>query len=68
MRVGETGAANAETGKDDFFTAGSSVGSRPGEWSFFNETEFVVRQGVPVFVPGLGDEGVVLRFKIVGWN
>jgi len=34
----------------------------------FNETEFVEGQGVPVFVPGVGDEGVVVRFKVIGWN
>ena len=35
---------------------------------FFIETEFVEGQGVPVFVPGVGDEGVVVRFEVVGWN
>ena len=66
-RVGETDVANAETGKDDFFIAGSSVGSRPsGDWS--NETEFVGGRKVPVFVSGLGDEEVVVRFEVVGWN
>ena len=67
-RVGGTGVANAETGKDNFFIAGSSVGSRPGNWSFFNEMEFVGGQGVPVFVPEVGDEAVVVRFEVVGWK
>ena len=53
--MGETSVANAETGKDDFLIAGSLVGSRPGDWSFFNETEFVGGQGEPLFVPGPGD-------------
>ena len=35
QRKEETSVANAETGKDDFFIAGSSVGSRPGDWRFF---------------------------------
>ena len=67
-RVGDTSVANAETGKEDFFIAGSLMGSRSGNWSFFNETEFVGGQGVPVLVPGVGDEGVVERFEVVGWK
>ena len=67
-KVGETGMANAKTGREDFFIVGSSVGSRPGDWSFLNETEFVGGQGVPIFVPGVGDEGVVERLEDIGWN
>ena len=52
-RVGEMGVPNSKTGKDGFFIAGSLVGSRPGDWSFFDETEFVGGQRVPVFVPGI---------------
>ena len=33
-RVREMGVANAETGKEDFFITGSSVGSRLGDWKF----------------------------------
>ena len=39
-----------------------------GIGGFFNDTAFVGGQGVPVFVPGLGDEGMVVRFEVVGWN
>jgi len=35
---------------------------------FLNETEVGGGQGVPVFVPGLGDEGVLERFAAVGWD
>ena len=35
---------------------------------FFNETKFVEGQRVPVFVLEVGDEGVVVRFEVVGWK
>ena len=39
--VRETGVANSETSKEDFFIARSSVRSRPRDWSLFNEMKFI---------------------------
>ena len=57
-----------ETGKEDLFIAGGSVGSRPGDWSFSMKRSLLGGQEMPAIVPKFGDEGVVVRFEVVGWN
>ena len=65
-RMREASVANSETGKENVFISGSSVGSRPGDWSLFSEKKFVGKQGMPVFLPEIGSEGVVVELEIVG--